>query len=70
MPFCISIAQRHGVDHAAKLDEAAVAGSLDDAPVVRVDRGVDQVAAQAAKTARASFPRQPSESAVADDVGH
>jgi hypothetical protein len=34
----------HGVDHAAELDEAAVAGSLEDAPMVRVDGGVDQVA--------------------------
>ena len=35
----------HGVDHAAKLDESAVACALDDAPVVNGDRGVDQIAA-------------------------
>jgi hypothetical protein len=29
----------HGVDHAAKLDETAVAGSLDDGPVMRVNAG-------------------------------
>ena len=29
----------HGVDHAAELDEAAVAGALDDAPVMRGDGG-------------------------------
>ena len=36
----------NGVDHAAELDEAAVPGLLDNAPVVRVDRGVDQIAPQ------------------------
>ena len=40
----------HGVDHAAELDEAPVAGALDDAPVMGVDRGIDQIAAQAAQT--------------------
>ena len=34
----------HGVDHAAKLDDRAVAGALDDAAVMGGDRGVDQVA--------------------------
>ena len=34
----------HGVNHAAKLDESAVACALDDAPVVNGDRGVDQIA--------------------------
>ena len=29
----------HGVDHAAELDERAVAGALDDAPVMRGDGG-------------------------------
>ena len=36
----------HGVDHAAKLDEAAVPGSLHDAPAMRGDGRVDQIAAQ------------------------
>ena len=34
----------HGVDHAPEFDEAAVAGSLDDAAVMRVDRRIDQIA--------------------------
>ena len=34
------------IHYAAKLDEAAVAGSLDDAPVMRVDGGINQVAPQ------------------------
>jgi hypothetical protein len=36
----------HRIDHAAKLDEASVAGALDDAPTVRGDRGINQIAAQ------------------------
>ena len=36
----------HGVDHAAELDDRAVAGALDDASVVDGDDRVDQVAAQ------------------------
>jgi hypothetical protein len=36
----------HSIDHAAELDEAAVAGTLNDAPVMGVDRGTDQIATQ------------------------
>ena len=36
----------HGVDHAAKLDDAPVAGALDDAPVMHGDGGIDQIAAE------------------------
>ena len=36
------------VDHAAELDDRAVPGALNNAPVMRVDRGIDQVAPQAA----------------------
>ena len=36
----------HRVDHAAKLDKDAVAGALDDAPAMRGNGGIDQVAAQ------------------------
>ena len=35
----------HGVDHAAELDDAAVAGALDNAAVVGGDGGVDEIAA-------------------------
>jgi hypothetical protein len=35
----------HRVDHAAKLNETAVAGALDDAPTMRGDRRIDQIAA-------------------------
>ena len=45
----------HGVDHASELDEASIPGSLDDAAVMGVDRGVDQIAAQ---------PSQPRQCAI------
>jgi hypothetical protein len=35
----------HGVNHTAELDDAAVAGALNDAPVMGVDGGIDQIAA-------------------------
>src|SRR5271166_2769462 len=35
----------HGVDHAAKFDKAAVTGTLDDASAMRVDGGINQIAA-------------------------
>jgi hypothetical protein len=33
----------HCVDHAAKLDEAAIAGALDDAPVMHGDDRIEEV---------------------------
>ena len=36
----------HGVDHAAEFDDRAVAGALNDAPMMDRDRRVDQIAAQ------------------------
>jgi hypothetical protein len=36
----------HGVDHAAEFDQAAVAGALDDARMMRGDGGIDQIDAQ------------------------
>ena len=60
----------HGVDHAAELDEAAVAGALDDAPVMRVDGGIDQIAAQPPEARKRTFLVGAGEPAVADDVRH
>ena len=34
----------HGVDHATEFDETPVAGPLDDATVMRIDRRIDQIA--------------------------
>jgi hypothetical protein len=39
----------HRLDHAAKFDERAVAGALDDASAMRGDGGIDQIAAQPPK---------------------
>ncbi len=58
----------HGVDHAAELDENAVAGAFDDAPVVRVDGGIDQVAAQPPEPRQGAILVRSREPAVADDI--
>ena len=58
----------HGVDHAAELDEAAVAGSLDDASVMRVDGGIDQIAAQPPQPRQRAILVRAREPAVADHV--
>jgi hypothetical protein len=60
----------HRVDHAAEFDEAAVAGALDDAPVVRGDGGIDQIAAQPPEPRQGAVLVGAREPAVADDVGH
>jgi hypothetical protein len=59
----------HGVDHAAELDEAAVAGALDDAPAMRGDRGVDQIAAQPPQPRQGAILIRASEPTVADNIG-
>ena len=59
----------HGVDHAAELDKNAVSGPLDDAPVVRVDGGIDQVAAQTPQPRQSAILVRAGEPAVADHVG-
>ena len=47
----------------------AVAGALDDAPMRRGVSGVDQIAAEAAKTRKGSLFLGAGEPAGADDVG-
>ena len=59
----------HRVDDAAELDEAAVAGALDDAPVMRGDGGIDQIAAQRPQPRQRAILVRAREPAVADDVG-
>ena len=59
----------HGVDHAAELDENAVSGALDDAPVMRGDGGIDQVAAQPPQPRQRAILVRAGEPAVADHVG-
>ena len=59
----------HRVDHAAELDEAAVAGALDDPPMMGGDGGVDQVAPQAPKARERAILVRSREPAIADDIG-
>ena len=58
----------HRVDDAAELDDAAVAGPLDDAAMVHGDCGVDQVAAQRAQSRQSSIFVRAREPAVADHI--
>jgi hypothetical protein len=58
----------HGVDHAAELDKDAVSGSLDDAPVMRGDGRIDQIAAQTAEPRQGAILVRSREPAVADHV--
>jgi hypothetical protein len=60
----------HRVDRAAKFDEAAVAGALDDPPVMRGDGGVDQVAPEPPKARERAILVRSRKPAVADDIGH
>ena len=60
----------HRIDHAAELDDRAVAGALDDAAVMGGDGGVDEIAAEAPKPREGAILVLTGEPAVADDVGH
>ena len=59
----------HGVDHAAKLDDDAVAGALDDTAMMRGDGGIDEIATEAPQARQGAILVRPGESAVADNVG-
>ncbi len=59
----------HRVDHAAELDQRAVAGALDDAPVMDGDGRIDQVAAQSPEPRERALLVRAREPAVADHVG-
>src|SRR5271157_1405386 len=56
----------HRVDHAAELDEAAVAGSLEDAPSVQGDGRIYQIAAKRAQPRQRALLVRSHEPAVAD----
>ena len=58
----------HGVDHAAELDEAAVAGALDDAAVMQGDGRIDQVAVQRPQPRQNAILVRSREPAKADDI--
>jgi hypothetical protein len=59
----------HCIDHAAEFDEAPIAGTLDDAPVVRGNGGVDQVAPEPPKARERAILVRSGQPAVADDIG-
>ena len=58
----------HGVDHAAKFDQAAVAGALDDAAVMEGDGRIDQVAAQRPEPRQDAILVRSREPAIADNI--
>ena len=68
MPFCTSIAQRTASTTLRNSMMAAVAGALDDAPVMRGDGGIDQVAAQRPKPRKRAILVRAREPAIADDI--
>ena len=60
----------HRVDDAPELDDAAVAGALDDAAMMHGDCGIDQVASKGPKPCEDAIFVRASKPGVADDVGH
>jgi hypothetical protein len=58
----------YGVDHAAKFDQAAIAGALDDPTVMDGNCGVDQIAPQRPESRQRAVLVGASEPAVADHV--
>ncbi len=59
----------HRVDHAAELDDAPVAGALDDTSVVNGDSRIDQVATQRPEPRQNAILVRSREPAVADNIG-
>ena len=60
----------NSIDHAAELNDQAVAGALDDAPVMHGDGRVDQVAAKGPKAGESSIFIRTRKPRVADHVGN
>ncbi len=58
----------HGVDHAAELGEAAVAGSLENASIVQGDGRIDQIAAERPEPGQRAIFVRAGEAAVADYI--
>ena len=59
----------HRVDHAAELDDAAVAGALDDPSAMHGDRRVNQIAAERPQPRQRSIFVRAGEPAIADHIG-
>ena len=60
----------HRVDDAAELDDAAVAGALDDAAMVHGDGRIDQVASERPQPRQNPVLVGSGKPRIADDVGH
>jgi hypothetical protein len=60
----------HGVHDAAELDDRAVAGALDDAPVMHRDDGVDEIPAKGSQARKDAILVRACEPAVACDIRH
>ncbi|MBB3648028.1 hypothetical protein FHX14_004253 [Rhizobium sp. BK619] len=58
----------HGVDDAAKLDEASIAGAFDDTAIVHGDGRIDQIAAQRSQPRQNAILIRTGETAVADHI--
>ena len=59
----------HSVHYAAELDDRAVASPLDDAPMMRGDGRIDQIAAQTPQPRQSTILVSSGEPAVADNIG-
>jgi len=57
------------VDHTAEFDERAVAGALDDAPVMHSNDWVDEIAAQRPQPSQCAILIRGGEATVANNVG-
>ena len=68
-PFCTSIAQRTA-STTLRNSIDSVSGALDDAPVMRGDGGIDQIAAQSPQSRQGAILVGAGEPAVADHIGY
>jgi hypothetical protein len=59
----------HGIDNAAKLNETTIAGAFDDAPAMRGDRGINQIAAQRPQPRKGPLLVRPDQPAITDNIG-
>jgi hypothetical protein len=60
--------EAHGIDDAAELDDAAVAGAFDDAAMMHGDERVDQVAAERPEPRQNSIFVRTRQPAIADHI--
>ena len=60
----------HRVDDTPELDNCAVAGALDDAPMMHCDSRLDQVASECPQPCQNPVLVGPGKPRIADDVGH